>query len=238
MKKADLENNWVSLCLMPHRVNEAMRDKFVACLLGDEEMTDAEFNQTFAGCPSGRGCEFCFEGACSHPFRPGSLVGMIFASCLGDQKNAKELVNENDKRHLETRRCYGCTECFSSQRLLDGPFRGIQQFYERLFDEAEHDYHTIDWDDFRNRGWGCYFDGCKFFPDGGMYYPYEENVRKHFLDMMRADFDELAAVMNEKRDYTKYKERKAKIEKCVAGIKFRLITHFMNYWEKEGYKNV
>lgn len=236
--KADLSNNWVALCLMPHRINKSMWDKHVACLLGDEIMEDDEFKKTYPKGGGSTGCSFCFNGACAHPFRPGSLCGMLFAYCLKGQSNARDLVNKEDEKALDERKCYGCTEGCMNGKILDSAFRGVQMFYERLFEDAKNGgYIFKNWDDFRKRGWGVYFDKEKLFPNGGEYAPYEANVKKHFLEMMKADFDKLAAVYQGKYDYSKWDEHVKRIDECVVEIKFNLVTHFINYWDKEGYKN-
>lgn len=223
---------------MPHKISKDNRDKFVACLLGDELMTDKEFAEVFNSghvmC-GGWNCGFCYHETCAHPFRPGSLVDFIFADAFSGHDNAKELIDDEAAEALNSRKCCGCSDYFGGN-VLDTAFRGIKMFYDWMFERDKYGYlcNIPDWDDFRKRGWGNYFDGVPLFKDGNEYGQYEDNIRKHFLDMMRSDYDKLVSVVSENKGRINSSEE---INKCIAEIKYGLVMHFVNYWEKEEYKN-
>lgn len=234
-----LRSDWVELCLMPHNVRKESWDKFTACLLGDEKMNDEEFAKAFGGgggCGDGS-CQYCYQGACAHPFRPGSLVGMIAASVWSSTPNAKPLWNEKEKEYLDHRGCFNCSDCCSQKRLFDSAFKGLERFYEDILEKLEKGYPIPEWEEYRKRNWGPYFDGIEFFPDGGRYAQYEDNIRKHFLNMVRRDYDKAVAVLSEKCEIGKYDEHKKHVAECIGEIRFGLLTHFITYWSKEGYKN-
>ena len=41
----------------------------------------------------------------------------------------------------------------------------------------------------------------------------------------------------EKYEIGKYDEHKKRVAECIGEIRFGLLTHFITYWAKEGYKN-
>ena len=219
--KADLANNWIMMCLIPYGVAEEHRNKFVACMLGDEIASDEEFcKMAYGGCEfklGAVGCKFSYNGSCFHPFRPGSLCDAIFSSVMRGYGNAGPLVNEEACRALDSRRCVHC--CLSlSEKWEDTEFERIERFYSDLIEDASK-HRTL---------YGRTYDeliscGLKSSEETGFFLwlpnmkQYEDNVRRHFDKMTREHYKLIVDAIDEDsksiRDVDeqngKYKEEEA-----------------------------
>lgn len=239
---AELKNNWAAMCLAPYKVRKEVRNKFVACLIGDELASDEEFMEMrngVEGTPRDGGCKFSFMGSCFHPFRPGSLVSAIFAHCFRGQSNAEELVKKETVDHLDNRKCCGCCMTCSKYLLDESAFNGLTRLYDDMFDRVHNgNFYGVKWEDFRER-YKSSIDDVPYFDarigDNREYVKYEDNIRAHFDSMAERHYHELeAAVMDITVPYDK---RNGVVLKALSKVKFELATHFMTYWETEQYKN-
>lgn len=235
----ELKNNWAAMCLAPYKVRKEVRNKFVACLIGDELASDEEFMEMrngAVGTPGDGGCKFSFMGSCFHPFRPGSLVSAIFAECFRSQDNAKKLVEKETFDYLDNRKCCGCCMTCSRYLLDESAFHGLTLLYDDMFDRVlNRNFYGVKWEDFRER-YKRLIDDVPYFDvrvgANREYVKYEDNIRAHFDSMVERHYHELeAAVMDITVPYDK-------VLKALRKVKFELATHFMTYWETEQYKNL
>ena len=231
--KAELANSWVIMCLAPIKVSQEVRDKYVACLIGDEECTDLQFMTMCAHASrfvSHGSCHWCFEGSCFHPFRPGGLGSAIFTSSFRDQPNAGKLVDDATKGFLDNRKCHGeCALSLGKGFLFDSAYNGLQLLYGNMLDLASKGALYYKWEDFRKRYESVIDKASYCFFKGDIFAKYENNIRKHFDRIAERHYHELKAAVMGKGD-------KKSVAYAVAKVKFELATHFMNYWEKELYK--
>lgn len=240
--KADLENNWIMMCLVPYCVAEEHRNKFVACLLGDELATDEEFEKMSRGgdfhiCR--RGCKFFYMGSCFHPFRSGSLCDAIFSSVFRGQPNAAPLVNGKACDALDSRRCNYC--CLSlSNEWDDTEFKRIERFYGDLIEDSSK-HRTLygrTYDELISRGLkSC--EGKGFFTWHPLMKEYEDNVRRHFDKMTREHYKLVVdAIDEDSKSIRDMDERNGKsaLAKALLKVRLDLVTHWMNYWAAGKYK--
>lgn len=243
--KADLANSWIMMCIVPNVVTGEMVDKYVACLLGDEMATDYEFDgMRMKGYhwPVGEGCRFSFNGTCYHPFRPGSMISAIFATSFRGESNAgslvkKEILDVMDSRERCCRPPCGC--CLSLpgfREMEDSAFACIERFYEELFERAKsrslYGRTFAEFRDFYARG----FFEKGFFFDCSQIKEYEDNIRRHFNEMMKEHFDLISNAIDEDAMSIEDKKGKSNLGKAIVKVRFDLVTHSMNYWAQEKYK--
>ena len=243
--KADLANNWILMCLLPNVVKDELVDKYVACLLGDEIATDHEFDgMRVMGYhyPVGDGCRFQFNGTCYHPFRPGSMVSAIFATSFRGELNAKEIVKDEilDVMDNRERRCHPpCGCCLSVpdfRNMDDSAFLCIERFYEELFERAKaKTLYGRTYADFRSN-YARGIDEKGFFFDCSPLKEYEDNIRRHFNEMMKEHFDLISNAIDEDAMSIEDKKGKSNLGKAIVKVRFDLVTHSMNYWAQEKYK--
>lgn len=241
--KADLANNWIMMCLIPYGVSEEHRNKFVACMLGDEIASDDEFwKMAGRGCGfngDSIGCRFSFAGSCFHPFRPGSLCDAIFSSTMREYETANPLVNEEACEALDKRKCHSCY--LSLSRKWDGTeFGRIERFYSDLIEEASK-HRTLygrTYDEFISRGLKS-SEWKGFFPDHSKMKQYEDNVRRHFDNMTREHYKIVVDAIEEDsksiRDVDEQNGKSA-LAKALLKVRLDLVTHWMNYWAAGKYK--
>ena len=231
--KAELANSWVIMCLAPIKVSQEVRDKYVACLIGDEECTDLQFMTMCAHASifvSHGSCHWCFEGSCFHPFRPGGLGSAIFTSSLRGVTNNGALVDKDTEGFLDNRKCHcDCPLLLSKGFLFDSAYNGLQHLYEAMLEMASKGTLYKKWEDFRERYESVIDNASYSFYPGDLFTKYENNIRKHFDRMAERHYHELEAAVLGKGD-------KKSVAYAVAKVKFELATHFVNYWEKELYK--
>ena len=232
----DLANYWAELCLMPHNVKKEMRNKFVACLMGDEIADDNEFEEFSKGmcgapCGSGDGCKWKYQGSCFHPFRPGNIGEAIFSSVFRNEPNAESLVNNKVVDSLDNRRCHECVLKCSEDMIWRSAFDGMGRLYDHMLQtvESHHTLYGRSWEDFR-KGFSYFLDGKKYFEHGD-FAKYEKNIRNHFEKMAERHYHELESALSKD-----YKDPEDMI-KAISKVRFELATHFMTYWDAEGYKN-
>ena len=241
--KADLSNNWIMMCLIPYGVAEEHRNKFVACMLGDEIASDEEFcKMAYGGCEfnlGAVGCKFSYDGSCFHPFRPGSLCDAIFSSVMRGCVNAGPLVNEEACKALDHRRCLHC--CLSLSKKWDNTdFERIERFYSDLIEDASK-HRTLygrTYDELISRGLKS-SEGKGFF----MWLPnmkqYEDNVRRHFDKMTREHYKLIVdAIDEDSKSISDEDEQNGKsaLAKALLKVRLDLVTHWMNYWSSGKYK--
>lgn len=243
--KADLRNYWIVMCLAPFVVDAQHRNKYTALLLGDEIADDKEFEKMFVdgGCtPAPTGywgdCKFCFEGSCFHPFRPGSMCDAIFSSAFRGCSNGEVFTNEKACEALDGRRCRACVMCMPDSLSHKSAFYGVERFYNDLLEAAsESGLYGHTFESFRKRH-ADLIDTRNFF-ETGMYKPYEDNVRRHFDKMMERHYRCIEEAI--KADAQRFYEKdggKKELGKAMLSIKFELVTHWMNYWVAQKYKEV
>ena len=241
--KADLMNSWIMMCLLPNVVRDEHIDKYVACLLGDEMATDEEFaGMAYTGCSHvcENGCRFLYDGQCFHPFRPGSVFGAIFATAFRHEA-AKDLVRESNVKALDSRdrRCHGCC-CLripGFREIEDSAFACVERFYDELIECASK--HKTLW----SRSYGAFrnayargIDSKGYFLDCSSLKDYEQNVRRHFDRMMEYHFKIVEDAIAEDAKSPIDKGGKSELGKSLMKLRFDLVTHGMNYWGAEGYK--
>lgn len=240
--KADLANNWILMSILPYGVADdpEFRNKYVACMLGDELATWNEFLELGAhpfGSPvlygeKGTSCKFNYGGSCFHPFLPGSMVDAIFSDCMRGHDNAGPLVNKTACEALDSRSCRGCCLHFA---LLDDDsgFEVVRRFYDRLIEIMEKDrfMYWNSFEEFQDKECNGDMSGKKFLKGG--FSQYDDNVRDHFDKMMRWHF-KLAhdACRSNSRGDDSIKE----ISKAMMLIRLDLVTHWRNYWAQGKYK--
>lgn len=195
------------MCLRPVIPNLGYVDKFVACMLGDELADSREFIAMTSQCEwpddakpaimghyrlvAPGGCRYCFNGACFHPFRPGSMIGAIFADCFGrlGSRDADSLIDKTSEKAMEYRSCTGCRFNMQPYRSKeDSAFAGLQYFYRDMFEDVEK-HHTLfsrDFDTFRKRYESYLKD--PYWPEGNPLREYEDNIRDHFERMIRRHY--------------------------------------------------
>lgn len=225
----ELRNHWVTMCLLPYKVKPHLRNKFVACLIGDEMASDKEFAEMADdGVRVGRtacsGCKFRYQGSCFHPFRPGDMVSAIFTSVMRGQHNAQELVDEKVEGYLDNRSCDWCSMACSQEMLWNSAFSGLNKLYDQMFDNVKHGTFYCKWQEFRSR-YKSVIDDVPYF-ESGEYSEYEDNIRSHFDRMAERHYNELKAALA-----APWKEHKEAVAKALSKVRFELVTHFMNYWE-------
>ena len=243
--KADLANSWIMMCIVPNIIAGEMVDKYVACLLGDEMATDDEFDGMMVKgdhWPVDDGCRFNFNGTCYHPFRPGSMIGAISSTIFRVHDNAGSLVNKDivDIMDSNKRSCHPpCGCCLSIPGFVemeDSAFACIERFYKELFERAKsrslYARTFAEFRDFYARG----FFEKGFFFDCSQLKEYEDNIRRHFNEMMKEHFDLISNAIDE--DSMSIEERKGKshLGKAILKVRLDLVTHSMNYWAKGKYK--
>ena len=233
----DLKTHWFTMCLLPHVVNKdtpEVRGKFVACLLGDEQANDAEFCEmlrnvsTYTVGP----CRWRYEGACFHPFRPGSMVSAIFASCFNrDDPGITPILEDKTFDYLDHRKCVGCGMQVSKWTLLESAFHGYGRMYDDMMENAvgSRTLYGIDWVKFRKRYSGM-IDDVRLF-EGGCLAVYEPNVRRHLEELAEKHYKLLEVALS-----APYDNVDEAVDKAVNAIRFELVMHFSHYWEKELYK--
>ena len=243
--KADLANSWIMMCIVPNVVTGEMVDKYVACLLGDEMATDHEFDGmrlTGYHWPVGEGCRFCLNGMCYHPFRSGSMISAIFATSFRGEANAgslvkKEILDVMDSRERRCRPPCGC--CLSLpgfREMEDSAFACIERFYEELFERAKsrslYGRTFAELRDFYARG----IDKNGFFFDCSQLKEYEDNIRRHFNEMMKEHFDLISNAIDEDAMSIEDRKGKSNLGKAIVKVRLDLVTHSMNYWANGKYK--
>lgn len=243
--KADLANSWIMMAIVPNVVTGDFVDKYVACLLGDEMATDYEFDgQIEKGYhfQVGDGCRFNFDGTCYHPFRPGSMIGAISSTIFRVHDNAGSLVNKDivDIMDSNKRRCHPpCGCCLSIpgfREMEDSAFACIERFYKELFERAKsrslYARTFAEFRDFYARG----FFEKGFFFDCSQLNEYEDNIRRHFNEMMKDHFDLISNAIDEDSMSIEDRKGKSHLGKAILKVRLDLVTHSMNYWAKEKYK--
>ena len=243
--KADLANSWIMMAIVPNVVTVDFVDKYVACLLGDEMATDYEFNgQIEKGYhfQVGDGCRFNFDGMCYHPFRPGSIIGAISATIFGGHDNAGSLVNKEivDIMDSRERRCHPpCGCCLSIpgfREMEDSAFACIERFYKELFGRAIsktiYGSKFAEFMDFYARG----IDKKVFFLDCSHLKKYEDNIRRHFKNMMKDHYYLILNAIDEDAMSIEDRKGKSHLGKALVKVRLDLVTHSMSYWAKEKYK--
>ena len=241
--KADLANNWIMMCLLPYGVAEEHRNKFVACMLGDEIASDEEFwKMADDGCEfnvGAVGCRFSYDGACFHPFRPGSLCDAIFSSAMRGCGNAEPLVNEEACKALDHRHCNHCRLSLSKE-WDDTEFERIERFYSDLIEDASK-HRTLygrTYDELISRGLKSSEGKC-FFPGRPKMKQYEDNVRRHFDKMTREHYKLIVdAIDEDSKSIGDVDEQNGKsaLAKALMKVRLDLVTHWMNYWAAGKYK--
>lgn len=237
----ELKNYWYAMCLMPHMVktdDPEIRNKFVACLVGDELADDKEF-EAMNEAVTTHSCDWChwrYDGACFHPFRPGGMIDAIFTSIFRGDPNATPLVKKDAEDHLDNRKCYGCTMRASKWTLHESAFNGLGHVYDRMMEDvARHGtLYGRSWEEFR-KGYSGYIDNTPFF-DGGSFKQYEGNIRAHFNRLLERHYKILEKAVSWHVPWDKRNEREDAIAKALGTVRFELVMHFANYWEKELYK--
>ena len=241
--KADLAKNWIMMCLIPYGVAEEHRNKFVACMLGDEIATDEDFEKMALDMFTekiGSGCKFSYAGACFHPFRPGSMCDAIFSDCLRGCSNASPLVNDKACDALDTRKCFGCQLSFSSD-WYGTEFNHVKRFYEELIDDASK-HRTLygrTYEEMFDRGLSQDNKFRGFFPGCVGMKQYEDNVRRHFDKMTREHYKLVVdAIDEDERSISDVYEQNGKsaLAKALLKVRLDLVTHWMNYWSAGKYK--
>ena len=236
--KADLRNYWVELCLVPYKVRhddpEAL-NKFVACLVGDELADDKEFKGMSEGavtCCSYGPCHWKYNGSCFHPFRPGSMCDALFTSVFRGDANAGPLVDGDTEGYLDHRRCCGCSIGCSKWTLQESAFNGLGRMYDEMFRTVETHrtlFHT--WKQFRSR-YSHVIDKVPFFRDS--FVDYEDNIRAHFDRLAERHYKILEQAVSWKD--VSSERHDDNVANALKAIRFELVMHFANYWDKELYK--
>lgn len=244
--KTDLARNWVKMAVLPYGPADKFRNKYVACLLGDEIATDKEFREMseshsdLTSLIPTSGCMFSYNGSCFHPFRTGCIVDAIFADCFGGEANAAPIVNKEALSALENRgcsRCLGC--CLKMERVDDdSAFYAVSRFYDVLIEAAtSNSLYWGKYEEFVDRHVGTGIDGKKFLDNLPQY---EENVRAHFDKMMRRHFKLVmdaseadGGLWNLGDDE---RRKKSQLPRAILTIRFDLVTHWMSYWIAGKYK--
>lgn len=241
--KADLANNWIMMCLLPYGVAEEHRNKFVACMLGDEIASDEEFwNMADDGCEfkiGEVGCKFSYDGSCFHPFRPGSLFDAISSSVMRGCGNAGSLVNEEACKALDHRHCHYC--CLSLSKKWDNTeFERVRRFYSDIIDDASN-HRTLygrTYDGLISSGLKS-SEGRGFFPGHPKMKQYEDNVRRHFDKMTREHYKLIVdAIDEDSKSILDVDEQNGKsaLAKALLKVRLDLVTHWMDYWAAGKYK--
>ena len=243
--KADLANSWIMMAIVPNIVTGDSIDKYVACLLGDEMATDDEFDGIMVKgdhWPVDDGCRFNFDGTCYHPFRPGSMIGAISSTIFRVHDNDGSLVNKDivDIMDSNKRRCNPpCGCCLSIpgfREMEDSAFACIERFYKELFERAKSRSLYVrtfaEFRDFYARG----FFEKGFFFECSQLKEYEDNIRRHFNDMMKEHFELISNAIDEDSMSIDDRKGKSHLGKAILKVRLDLVTHSMNYWAKEKYK--
>ena len=243
--KTDLANSWILMSLLPYGVADdpEYRNKYVACLIGDElatwpeflELGDHPFGTPVQYRENGMSCKFNYSGSCFHPFLPGSMVDAIFSDCMRGHDNAGPLVNETACRALDHRSCRGC--CLHMARVDDdSAFAIVERFYDSLFDilSKEKYLYWKSFDEFMEKdvGHAATLSDKKFLLGGSA--QYEENVRDHFEKMMRRHFQ--VAFDASRSGGGKIENEENAVAKALLSIRMDLVTHWRNYWVPGKYK--
>lgn len=236
--KADLASWWTLLAVAPFGVTGEMRNKYVACLLGDELADDDEFREmsrnqfVSEGMLRGTSCRFEYRGTCFHPFRPGQLAMAIFADCLGGYSTAEKIVPQEEKRLLDCRGCEGCIFKVTEE-LADSSFGGVSRMYGEMLERAgKGSLYSVPYEKFRSDyAWGI--DKNKYFAYGEPLAKFEDNVRRHFDGLMKYHYNSIEAAI--RRSYGKVKGDNELCD-AIQSVKLDLVTHFMWYWIPEKYK--
>lgn len=237
----ELRNYWYAICLMPHMVktdDPEIRNKFVACLVGDELADDKEFEamaKAVTTCTYDS-CHWRYNGACFHPFRPGSVIDAIFTSVFRGDPNARPLVKEDAEDHLDNRKCAGCAMGATKWMLHESAFNGLGHVYDRMMENvAKHGtLYGYTWEKFWSQH-SYAIDNVPFF-EHGKFKDYEGNVRAHFKRLLERHYKILEKAVSWQVPWDKRNEREDAIAKALGTVRFELVMHFANYWEKELYK--
>lgn len=237
------------MCILPIGVGMEHRNKYVACLIGDELADDEEFGklvgskfEPHGGYEDDNECRFCFYGTCFHPFRPGSMCDAIFSSTLRSHSTAEKLVNKEACKILDGRGCVadrvrGPCECqLKISRKFDGSaFDGIAHFYDEMLELAcKRTFYGQSFDKFRDK-YKTYIDEKTFFGNNDDLRAYEDNIRKHFNKMMKAHFLIIENAMVLDSNIPVDKERK-NVSRAIQKVRLDLVTHWIRYWEAGKYK--
>ena len=237
--KADLRNYWVELCLVPYKVsrgNPETINKFVACLVGDETADDKEFGEMSGGavtCCAHGPCHWEHDGSCFHPFRPGSMCDALFTSVFRGEPNAKQLVDKDTEEYLDHRKCGTCSMGCSRWTLHESAFNGLGHMYDHMFEEVErHGTLFHPWKQFRSR-YSHVIDKVPFFLRGS-FADYEDNIRAHFDRLAERHYNILEQGVSWKD--VPLDKHNDNVANALKAVRFELVMHFANYWDKELYK--
>lgn len=245
--KADLANFWELLCIFPTHVPEEHRNKYVACLLGDEELSAEEFEKlAFSSTENSHcndtSCKWRFNGACFHPFRPGGLIETIFSHIgkeLGDSGKILSypgLDASMESRKCEVRKC----EWRMPEWAEESAFRGVADFYRQVIFKGDLSipsaYYAQPYEKVRER-YTCSIDEKPFFPqskEGCCPYS-EDEIRTHFEEMMHRHYDMLLNAGKFKAEDGMNRTREG-ISKALDLIRLDLLMHWKIFWATKSQK--
>ena len=161
------------------------------------------------------------------------MCDALFTSVFRGEPNARQLVDKDTEGYLDRRKCCGCFIGCSRWTLQESAFYGLGHMYDEMFRTVEtHRTLFHPWKQFRSR-YSHVIDKVPFF-HGSPFADYEDNIRAHFDRLAERHYKILEQAVSWKD--VSSERHNDNIANALKAIRFELVMHFVNYWDKELYK--